>query len=348
MQLKPIITVLMPVYNAEKYLREAIDSILAQTFEQFEFLIIDDGSTDSSIEIIRSYNDPRIRLVLNEENNGISYTLNRGIQLASTELIARMDADDISHPERLERQYAYVQRFPDCSLISCWVRYISDEGRFLRIGGHNPDHYDYLLLFTPAGIFHPTVLYKKSAVMQAGLYGKKYAEDFNLWCKLVREHKFVIIPEPLVDYRSSETSLWRMTKKREYEEAHNEQIIENIRFYTAGDYQVADYEIQFLKGNMEPVLRTRNKELLVACFRKLDYITACFLAYRSKMNADPGKASEAARQYKMLLVNRLAKQLKHSEVLELLVRLQYWRIISDRLQQKILSKFRRKQKSKRV
>ncbi len=101
---KPHLTVLMPVYNAEKFLGEAIESILNQTFTDFEFLIIDDGSTDSTIKIIESYTDSRIRLFKNQENLGISATLNKGIEMASTELIARMDADDISYSSRIQKQ----------------------------------------------------------------------------------------------------------------------------------------------------------------------------------------------------------------------------------------------------
>ena len=115
---KPLVTVLMPVYNGEKYLREAMDSILKQTLTNFEFLIIDDGSKDSSVKIINSYNDPRIKLVKNEINLGISKTLNRGIELASAELIARMDADDISYPSRLQKQYDYFTNNPECALLS--------------------------------------------------------------------------------------------------------------------------------------------------------------------------------------------------------------------------------------
>ena len=98
------LSVLMPVYNAEKFLAEAIDSILQQSFSDFEFIIIDDCSTDSSVAIIESYKDVRIRLYRNDSNSGISYSLNRGIELATTELIARMDADDVSYPQRMQIQ----------------------------------------------------------------------------------------------------------------------------------------------------------------------------------------------------------------------------------------------------
>ena len=115
---KPSITVLMPVYNAERFLAEAIESVLQQTFTQFEFLIIDDGSTDSSPEIVRSYSDPRIRFLQNEQNLGITATLNKGIELAQADLIARMDADDICYPDRLQKQMEFVAAHPDGALFT--------------------------------------------------------------------------------------------------------------------------------------------------------------------------------------------------------------------------------------
>ena len=129
----PRVTVLMPVYNAERFLREAIDSILGQSFKHFEFLIIDDGSTDASADIIASYRDSRIRFVRNRTNLGITPTLNKGIALASCELIARMDADDISHPQRLQKQFGYMKRNPECALLSSWARVISEDGKFIRL-----------------------------------------------------------------------------------------------------------------------------------------------------------------------------------------------------------------------
>ena len=103
----------MPAYNAEKYINEAIDSILAQTFTDFEFIIIDDGSTDSTCAIVESYSDSRIRFFKNEHNLGVAATLNRGLDLARGEYIARMDADDISLPTRFEKQAAYMDSHPD-------------------------------------------------------------------------------------------------------------------------------------------------------------------------------------------------------------------------------------------
>src|SRR5688572_53842 len=124
---QPLVTVLMPVYNAERFLSEAIDSILQQSLTDFEFLIIDDGSTDCSREIINAYKDDRIRLVQNESNLAITASLNKGIHLARASLIARMDADDISYPERLQKQYNYLSNHPDCALLSTSARVITED-----------------------------------------------------------------------------------------------------------------------------------------------------------------------------------------------------------------------------
>src|SRR5688572_20082581 len=154
---KPLVTVLMPVYNAEKYLREAMDSILKQTLTDFEFLIIDDGSKDNSVDIINAYTDPRIRLVKNEHNLGISKTLNRGIEMASAELIARMDADDISYPARLQNQYDYFQKNPECALLSTWARMVTEDNEHIRTEKYRSRLHYYNLTFE-CWMYHPTVM----------------------------------------------------------------------------------------------------------------------------------------------------------------------------------------------
>ena len=121
----PKITVLMPVYNGEKYLRESVDSILNQTFTDFELLIINDGSTDSSMEILNSYSDSRIRIVTNEVNLRLIKTLNKGIDLATGEYIARMDCDDIADPKRLEIQLQYMEKHPDVAVCGTGVKAVS-------------------------------------------------------------------------------------------------------------------------------------------------------------------------------------------------------------------------------
>lgn len=120
----PSVTILMPVYNGERFLRQTIESILNQTFTDFEYLIIDDASTDTSRDIIRCFNDPRIRLVENVKNDGLIKTLNRGLALAQGEYIARQDQDDISHPTRIEKQFAFLNDNPEIVLLGTqiWLR----------------------------------------------------------------------------------------------------------------------------------------------------------------------------------------------------------------------------------
>jgi glycosyltransferase involved in cell wall biosynthesis len=336
-----VVTVLMPVYNAEKYLREAIDSILAQTLKEFEFLIIDDGSSDSSVEIIRSYHDPRIRFVQNERNLGITYTLNRGIHLSANELIARMDADDVCHPTRLQKQYIYAQKYPDLALISSWIRKIRDDGTFEKFSGIDTRDVYYRLIFTSSGIYHPVVMFRKSAVIDVGLYTKQYAEDFNLWCKLVKKYRFHVIPEYLLDYRSSDTSLWRVTRKKEYADAHSDQIRENVNFFTGGRCDLTNDETNFLTRRMDPLLSLHDPRLVQAVFRKLDFITECFLTFKNCNNPENGSVNEAAFQYKLLLMKKLISKWSWKKAIALMIKLKYWRVlficVKEQAQQKGLN-----------
>ncbi|NHJ46179.1 MAG: glycosyltransferase family 2 protein, partial [Asgard group archaeon] len=135
------VTVLMSVFNGEKYLREAIDSVLHQTFTDFEFLIINDGSTDNSVEIINSYDDERIHLVHNEQNIGLAASLNKGINLARGEYIARMDCDDINHQTRLEKQVKFMDKNPDIGLLSSANRFIQDDKILNLVDRFPTDHH---------------------------------------------------------------------------------------------------------------------------------------------------------------------------------------------------------------
>lgn len=270
---KAEVTVLMPVYNAAKFLAEAIDSILSQTFTNFEFLIIDDGSTDDSVEIINSYEDRRIRLVQNERNLGISATLNKGIEISSTELIARMDADDISYPERLEKQYNFFKEHPEYALVSSWAREVTIDKEPIHTEKFRNEYYPYFLNFE-CWIYHPTVMYKRSAVIDVGKYSIPHCEDYDLWCKLLRKYKIYNISEVLLDYRASDTSLCRVSKKNEYEAAHQEIVKTNIKSYTGKSLDLSDNEIECLRFNCQPMLEERKLLSIFRFFKKLLRINA--------------------------------------------------------------------------
>jgi len=181
----PRVTVLMPVYNGERYLREAIESILGQTFSGFELLIINDGSTDRSVEIVNSYTDPRIRLVNNDENLGIVATLNKGLKLAEGKYLARMDCDDVSLPTRLEKQVEFMDSHPQVGISGTWIKMVGT--REARIWAPPETHEKIVctLLFTPA-LAHPSVIIRKSVLDINSLKydpSFEHAEDYDLWLR---------------------------------------------------------------------------------------------------------------------------------------------------------------------
>lgn len=201
MSADPKVTVLMPVYNAEAYLREAMDSILAQTFTNFEFLIIDDGSTDGSAGIVRSYADRRIRLVQNERNLRLAATLNRGLGLARGEYVARMDADDISLPERLARQVAFMDAHPTVGISGTWAAAFG-EARFSMPNPTDSERIRAKLLFDSA-LVHPVVILRPALLARHGLaYRDLYPiDDYDLWQRAARAFPLANLPETLLRYR---------------------------------------------------------------------------------------------------------------------------------------------------
>jgi len=195
------ITVLMPVYNGEKYLREAIDSILSQTFTDFEFIIVNDISTDSTKEIISSYNDPRIRLINTDHNMGLVRSLNYGLKLAKGKYIARMDADDISLPNRLELQATYLDNYPEVALLGTGKYIINQNGKILSKTIALSDPCKNILksnTFT-----HGSVMFKKNISEELGYYNElfKYSEDYELWLRFAKYYKVSNLPQPLYKWR---------------------------------------------------------------------------------------------------------------------------------------------------
>lgn len=218
----PKISVVMPVYNAEKYLREAMDSILAQTLGDFEFIIIDDGSTDASAEIVRSYSDARIRFYQNERNMGVAATLNRGLDLATGEYIARMDADDISLPERFAKQAAYLDAHPECAALGCDMELFGAQiGTFAH--AHTAGQLKVDLLFASA-LGHPTVMMRSTVVGREGLhYDEAYngIEDYELWVRVAEKYDLGNLPEILLRYRMHAAQVTQNHTER-YEQMHRE------------------------------------------------------------------------------------------------------------------------------
>lgn len=200
--LKPKVTVLMPVYNGEEYLSEAIDSILKQTYTDFELLIVDDGSNDTSVDIIKSYKDGRIRVVNNERNIKLVATLNRGLEIAQGEYIARMDCDDISLPDRLEKQVSLMDRCKEIGICGSWIE-IFGEGNWINRYPRDNDSIKCGLLFETQ-LAHPAVMIRKNDFVKNQLFYDpefKHAEDYELWVRASRKLKITNIESVLVRYR---------------------------------------------------------------------------------------------------------------------------------------------------
>lgn len=203
----PTITVLLPVYNCAEYLPSAIKSILKQTFEDYEFLIIDDGSEDNTKEIVNSFNDTRINYII-RDHVGLSATLNYGLKISSNEWIARQDGDDISHPLRLENQVKYLKE--NC-ISSTWAVYFKNYNPLYCV--QTPTEIKELKqkLALHCIICHSSVFYNKTFILKQGGYNKRLQlfEDYDLWLRLINKSSFYVIPEVLCFVRVTKNSLSR-------------------------------------------------------------------------------------------------------------------------------------------
>lgn len=207
----PYVTIVMPVYNGAAFVAEAIESILRQTLADFEFIIIDDGSNDGSVDIINSYKDLRIHLLRNESNLGVSESLNKGFNLARGVYIARMDSDDISLPERLERQVAFMEAHPEIGICGTWVEILGGTGRQIYRYPSDPDTIKCMHLFGPA-LAHPTVMMRRSMLEKLGQWydpSFKHAQDFELWVRASAYTLITNLEEVLLYYRLHQLQIGR-------------------------------------------------------------------------------------------------------------------------------------------
>lgn len=198
--MKPNVSVVMSVYNAGLLLKPAIESILGQTHIDFECIIIDDGSTDDSFDIMTSYRDRRLRVVRHPENAGLTVRLNEGFALASGRYIARMDGDDVSLPERLARQVAFMQAHPHIGACGTWVE-VSGEGLSQRWEYPTSHRAIHARLLFDCAMAHPTVMFDHVRLHKARLsYDSAFpcAQDYDLWCRAAGEFSLGNIPEVLL------------------------------------------------------------------------------------------------------------------------------------------------------
>lgn len=209
---EPVISVVLPAYNAEPFVETAITSILKQTFGDFELIVIDDGSTDKTLEILQqlSEQDKRIN-VISRPNKGLVATLNEGIKLSNGKFVARMDADDISHPERFERQIEFLKSNRDYAVVGTGYEFINEYGTFIksRTVLTNAELIKAGLLFGNQ-LCHPSVMINMELVGKDFQYRDfQAAEDYEIWCRLAEIYKVTNIPDILLKYRVLNTSISR-------------------------------------------------------------------------------------------------------------------------------------------
>lgn len=228
----------MPAYNAEKYIGEAIESILNQTYKDFEFIIINDGSIDRTEDIILSYDDPRIIYLKNKENSGIVASLNNGLKQAKGQYVARMDADDISLPTRFEKQLQYMESNQHISVLGTSLILFGEnvqEDKRIFTSDYRKSKAE--LLFSPC-VAHPTVMIRKEILDKNNIYYENQyfgMEDFAMWCKIAMVGEITSLSECLHYYR-----------------IHPQQITQNINNETRKRlFNLLDERMQLIKLNLE-------------------------------------------------------------------------------------------------
>jgi glycosyltransferase involved in cell wall biosynthesis len=257
----PAISIVMPAYNAEKYIKEAIDSIIGQSFSNFECIIVDDGSTDSTRDIIRSYNDERI--VLLENKHDYIASLNLGMDAARGKYIARMDADDIMHPDRLKMQYSVMESEPSITVCGTWMQHIGERipPGSIAVSANGLVEFPLLQFLKGNFMFHPTAVIRRNFLIENKLHYEKnyiYAEDLKLWTEIAKlGGKFYIDSQVLLHYRISETQI--TNQKREEQKATTEHILFGVL-----DWFIERYKEDYpeLKGTFESLIKLQEKELI--------------------------------------------------------------------------------------
>ena len=216
----PLVSVILPVFNAEEYVQEAIESILTQYYKHFELIVINDGSTDNSASIIKelSEQDPRI-VVISRPNEGLVSALNTGLNYANGEFIARMDADDKSMSDRFTKQVEYLLKNPRVAVVGTFIKIIDEHGAFIR-NGEYPTESDAIEQFLEFGcpMAHPSVMMRREVVKFVGGYRKAFShcEDYDLWLRISEEgFHLANIPEPLLAYRNHSSNISLIQREKQ-------------------------------------------------------------------------------------------------------------------------------------
>jgi len=208
------ISVLMPVHDGEPFVREAIDSVLAQTFTDFELIVVDDASADGTAAVLRTFTDARVTVVRHDRQRGIAGSLNRGLDLAAGRFIARADADDVNAPHRFARQLAFLAAHPEVALCGTWIRMFSGGWRRDRRMETDPERMRCALLMHNV-LSHPTAMWRRDVFERHGLRydgSLRTAEDYDLWCRASHRVTLGNVAEILMGYRVHDAQIGRVAR----------------------------------------------------------------------------------------------------------------------------------------
>lgn len=302
-----LVSVVLPAYNAELYLKEAIDSVLAQTFTDFELIILNDGSTDQTESIILSYDDPRIVYVKNEQNLGLIGTLNKGMALAKGKYIARMDADDICFPERFAKQVDFLEQ--NIEYVICGTSAYRFQNSILDRKAFNVpinDENIRIRLFFNSSFIHPSVMLRTEVVKVHNLKFSeyfKYAEDYYFWMDLLQYGKGFNLREKLLYYRVVENS---QTAVGNSDIEKRKEIIGNIhkRYFKEYGIPVDDKEID-LNFYLTNIVRMKQLDLEKFEFAYIDAFTNKIVFRLNKVGmSEKAISKEIGRIYFALIYTR--------------------------------------------
>lgn len=216
----PKVSVIMSFCDNEKYIRLAVESILKQTFVNFEFTIVNDDSQDASEKIIQSFSDNRIKFIKNPKNLGLTRSLNKALKLAKAEYIARMDADDIAEPDRFAKQVEFLDKNQKVGLVGSWVEFINSQGKTTGIRKFPTSNFEIRKALTSYLPFrHPTLMIRKNVLNDIGFYDEnfRFAQDYELVLRISAKYKLANLPEVLLKYRNWPAGSISLVKQKQQE-----------------------------------------------------------------------------------------------------------------------------------
>ncbi len=256
----PAVSVLMPVYNADKYVKEAINSILNQTFKDFELIVLNDASGDLSKDIILSFQDTRIRYIENEENKGLAFSRNRLLSEVRGQYIAWLDADDIAYPTRLEEEHRFLEKHTVHAMVASWARIIDSEGKPTGnyIKSFIPNEYLSALLLFVNYFVQSSVMLRKSALPDVH-YRPEFppTEDYELWVRIAAGYPVAILAKTLVDYRihTSNISSVQQQKSEKAVKLNHRIQLESLGILPSDEEVSLHYSIAFRKAESTAFLQ---------------------------------------------------------------------------------------------